>query len=728
MRYFFRSARYVLTYRLRLAGLLFCVVMISLLWAAGLGVLLPAMKVLISDEGLHGWADRGLVAHRLKIDVIRREIDDPNMRIRLGGISDVVSIYRIRTTRKAATTSPLAAEPIDPDAWIVGVDGEHLDYQGVLQRLALMDAGQDWNLDILNPGSDAVVSIRVTPLPATAGVATRVHRLVELMPRPQDQADRFTQLVIILLIGLGLTYARNAFRFLQTYLVQTTVHRAIMDIRCVNYGVAIRLPLIHYALRGASDTMSRFVADCQEITKGLVFLLGKSLVEPAKLIGAFSLALVLNWKLTLLACIVGPPTFVLIRKLGKKIRKASKRALEGQATLLQSLEETLTGLRVVKAYTTEEIECKRFRGITNRIYKQLKRVAAADAATAPIVEAMGLTAALAAIGLAGYWVIQPGRGHTGLAGWLLDNEMDAETFMTVIGTLAAMFDPVRRLSQISVAFYNADAAAQRVFELQDEATETDLKDAQDLPRHHEDIEFRDVSYTYTRASRPAVSDITLKIWQGESVAFVGGNGSGKTTLLSLLPRFFHPQKGKILIDGVDIAEVKLLSLRKQIGLVTQDAVIFNASVADNIAYGAPHVTRDEIVAAGRQSFADDFVTQMPEGYDTVIGEHGSTLSGGQRQRIAIARAILRDPAILILDEAMSQIDSESEAKINLALKTFMAGRTTLLIAHRFSTVISADTVVVLHDGRLIDAGKHEELVRRCDVYRTLFETQLIGDQ
>ncbi|MFW6154033.1 MAG: ATP-binding cassette domain-containing protein [Planctomycetota bacterium] len=725
MKDFFRSAKYILPYKLRLTAALLCVVIIGLLWGGGLSVLLPAMKILISPEGLHGWADQVIVNDRLDITTTRQHVSEKvasmDTRGHLGYIDTAIEIAGFKNG------GPLAAAGVERGTWLVGVGGVPLAHDALYQRLAEQPVGEPLTLRVYRAPTGRVDAVRVVP--ARAEPWRRwLYQTVTRLDRPQGPYDRFKLLSIVALFGLGLNYVRDFFRFWQTYLVQTMAFRAVVDLRNESYDVAVRLPLAYFSLNAVSNTMSRFVADCNQIRQGLVTLLGKTLVEPAKLLAALLVALSFNWKLTLLACVVGPPAAWMIRRLGTRIRKASRRTLESQALMLQSLEESLTGARIVKAYTTEDVEGSRFRRITRRLYKQFKRMAAADAATAPLIESLGITAAIGAVILAGYWMYHPGHTHGGALGWLLDNEMDPTRFIALMGVLAAMYDPVRRLSKVSVRFYNADAAAQRVFELRDEATETDAPGATPLPRHAESIEFRDLSFRYPGANDDALKDASLKVWQGENVAIVGGNGSGKTTLLSMLLRFYEPTAGQVLIDDRDIADATLLSLRRQIGLVSQEAVLFNASLADNIAYGAPDATREQVVAAAKQAFADEFITKLPDGYDTVIAERGASLSGGQRQRIAIARAILRDPAILILDEAMSQIDSESEARIQQALHAFAEGRTTFVIAHRFSTVLSADTVVVMQDGTVVDVGRHEELVRRCEVYRTLFETQLLGDR
>jgi len=711
MKYFFRSVKYLWPYKARMAASLVCVLFISLLWAGSLSTIIPGAKILLSREGLHGWSDQTTVHSRLAGDTTRQELDDLDRRKAWGGVAEVATVTSVEDD------GPLAAAGIRPGQWILGVadGGQHtyLEFDALHERLASQSGEQPWTLLVYDPDSASIDPVEVTPGPP-GRQARWLARAAGLVERPRTWSDRYGLLLWVLGLALVMNIARDVFRFMQAYLVQTTVSRAIMDIRCELYGTTLRLPLSHFSDEGASDPTSRLIVDTAGIARGLVALFGKSMVEPGKLFAAFAVAMLLHWKLTLLACAVGPPTFLLIRILGKLMRRATKRALQSRSEMLGALEETLGGIRVVKAYTMEDVEQSRFRGIHRRLYKQIKRIAAADAATPPAVEALGIAAATAAGALAGYWVFYQG--------------LDQDIFLGLLAVLAAMFDPVRKLSQVATRFYTADAAAQRVFELYDRQGETDVPGAGDLPRHNESIAFRNVSFTYPKATRPALRKVDLSIRQGECLAIVGANGSGKTTLLSLLPRFFSPQVGQVVIDGTDVAGVTLSSLRRQLGIVTQEAVIFRSSVADNIAYGARGATRQDVVAAAKQAFVDEFVREMPDGYDTVVGERGSTLSGGQRQRIAIARVILRDPAILVFDEAMSQIDSESEARIHQALGAFMAGRTTLIIAHRFSTVVGADRVAVMVDGAIVDVGKHAELLGRCEVYKMLFHTQLVGGE
>jgi ABC-type multidrug transport system fused ATPase/permease subunit len=282
---------------------------------------------------------------------------------------------------------------------------------------------------------------------------------------------------------------------------------------------------------------------------------------------------------------------------------------------------------------------------------------------------------------------------------------------------------VRKLAKVSLRFQASDAAAQRIFELTDAQQEPRVPNAPSLARHSKNIQFDNVSFTYPGASCEALKQVTLTANAGQTVAIVGPNGSGKTTLLSLLPRLINPTSGTVRIDGTDISQMSVRSLRRQIGLVTQDAVLFHATIAENISYGLRRANRDDVIAVAKKAFVDEFVRDLPAAYDTMVGEQGSTLSGGQRQRIAIARAMLRDPSILIFDEAMSQIDSDSERRIHESMTEFSKGRTTFLIAHRFATVLSADMIVVMNEGRIIDTGTHKTLLERCELYQHLYKTQ-----
>jgi ABC-type multidrug transport system fused ATPase/permease subunit len=702
---FYRSLSYLKPYKTRLGISIICVLLIAVLWSGGLGMLAPGLKILIDPEGLHGWAWRSGTEDALGARVIQRVITEQQA-------GDVTLAPSVLELVSLDNRGPAESKKLRPAEWIIGVQKAPIMQAGALSRLlATTQPGEAVTLRVLNQASRKVREVTVAM--GKRGMKSRL--LVAVASRveePKTYRDRFPILLWVLGITLAMTIVRDALRFVQDYMVQTATLRAMMDVRCENYNVALRLPITFYASHGTSDTMSRFLQDTGEIRRGQDSLFGKTILEPAKAVGSIAMAMFLSWKLTLAVMIAGPPVFVLIRKFGRIMKRASRKALESWSKMLAVLEETLTGIRVVKAYTMESSERKRFFRINRRLLKEQYRIARVDAATPPTVEIMGITAGIVAAGVAGYLV--------------LSGAMDPYVFMAWMACLAAMFDPVRKLAEVANRFHAADAAASRVFAVRDQPQERRAAKAPPLGPHGKSIEFRNVSFRYPQAASDALRNINLEIRAGEKVAIVGPNGSGKTTLVSLLPRLLDPTAGAVLIDGLDISTVSLRSLRRQIAVVTQDSVVFNATIGENIAYGLRRPKEEAVLAASKKAYVDEFVRELPEGYNTMIGEHGMTLSGGQKQRITIARAFLRDPRILIFDEAMSQIDADSERKIHLAMEEFIKGRTTLMIAHRFATVLSADRLAVLDAGRIIDTGTHKELLGRCEVYRHLYNTQFVA--
>ena len=703
MKSFLRSLQYLWPYRVRLGIACACVILIALLWAGGLGAMLPGAKILLSEEGLHGWAWNTMLQDRLAVRIVHRDMQGVS-----GFPPTVLDVVRVEKGGAAEKAN------IGPNQWLVGIgDEQSVPAKVLARRLALSGSGEKVTLWVFDreSGRPRRVDVEMGELGLGARVLGWVAGKFE---EPEDLPGRFPMLLWLLGFGVVITVLRDVLRFVQEYLVETTVWRATMDLRCDMYGVVLRLPTTFFSQQGVTDTMSRFVQDTAELAHGHTTLFGKTLVEPAKAIGSIAIAMLISWKLTLLAMVAGPPAFWLIRRLGKVMRRASRRALESGAAMLGILEETLVGIRVVKSYTMEGAERRRFFGVNRRLWKQQRRMTRIEAATAPSVEALGVVAAMAAMAVAGYWVLNPQYG------------MSRDDFIALMACLAAMFDPVRKLAKVGTRFQRSDAAATRIFETIDRPREKVVTGAPPLGRHHESIELRGVRFRYPGAAEDALRGIDLTVRAGETLAIVGPNGCGKTTLVSLVPRLLDPTEGTVRIDGKDVSQCSLRSLRAQVGLVTQDSVLFQATIRENIAYGRRRAKDEEVLAAAKKAFVDEFVgdsERMPDGYETMVGQHGATLSGGQRQRICIARAILRDPAILIFDEAMSQVDAESERRIHQAMAEFVKGRTTLMIAHRFATVLSADRLAVMDEGRIIDVGKHAELLERCELYRHLYETQ-----
>jgi ATP-binding cassette subfamily B protein/subfamily B ATP-binding cassette protein MsbA len=386
------------------------------------------------------------------------------------------------------------------------------------------------------------------------------------------------------------------------------------------------------------------------------------------------------------------------------------------------LEETFHGIKAVKAFTMERAERLRFHQNSKKFYRKSMRIARYDSLTHPVTEMMGIATICLAI-MAGAWLVLNQETH--LLGIRMSHRpLSFGSLFLFFGLLSGVSDPARKLSEVFSRIQRAAAAADRIYTLLDrEPRIRDPKQPRPCPRHRKELAFENISFSYVE-SQPVLERVDLKVPFGETVAIVGPNGCGKSTLVNLVPRFFDPVEGCVRLDGVDVREVRMRDLRSQIGLVTQETLLFDDTVFNNIRYGSPRATRDEVIEAARQAHAHRFIEQKLEsGYETVVGPQGSFLSGGQRQRIALARAILRDPPILILDEATSQVDLESEQLIHKVLEQFVRNRTTLIVTHRMSTLALANRIVVMNAGRITDVGRHEELLRRCDLYRRLHEIQ-----
>ena len=503
--------------------------------------------------------------------------------------------------------------------------------------------------------------------------------------------------------------------FFHQYLSIRVVYRTIAEIRGEVFARVIRLPLGDVVRRGVTDAISRMVNDTTVLAVGLTTLLSKALAQIGKGLAAFVMALVFDWRLTLVATVTAPLLYVVIRTISKKIRRASRKALESQADLYRASTEALQALRVVKVYTTEGHESERFERINRESIRQMVKARVYRALASPLNETLALLALGAIVVIA--------------SGYIIDGKLDRTTFMMTLGSLGIAAASLKPLTGLIHQINEAGAAADRIADILHTPLEPGYEAGLPaLGRHAGSIVFDRVTFTYPGAQQPALREIELEMPHGKTIAIVGPNGSGKTTLLSLVPRLFDPDEGRVLIDGQDIREVSVVSLRRQIGVVTQETVIFGTSIYENIAYGCPGATREMVRKAARSARADEFVEALGKGYDTVVGERGATLSGGQRQRLAIARAILRDPSILILDEATSMIDADSEAKIAQAISEFTRGRTCLIVAHRLSTVLGADRIIVMEHGRVVDEGVHEELLERCTTYRLIATRQLVPAQ
>ncbi|UCG17182.1 MAG: ABC transporter ATP-binding protein [Phycisphaerales bacterium] len=671
--------------------------------AVSVAALVPVLKVLLSEEGLHGWVDRTSAEARLgaELDVYRPADDAAEAPADLSA----VVIQRIRG-------EPLRRAEVPALSLIHTVAGRQLAPRECFRRIAEWDADEAVRIGITSIANAAGQPVERAVELRALGIHWRAGRwAASLVPRAVTPEARYRGLLYVLAAVAVAVLISNAFRFIAEYSISLGTFRAMMDLRRALYRKVLRLPMSFFA-HNISDLVSRFVQDVQEIQRGVLALFGRMFREPVRAVALFGLAISMNWRLTLVTLAIAPWAILLFWFVGRSIRRSNQRLLLGYGMMIGALEATLTAMSTIKAFTSENAERKRLWRIDRKMFTEQIRIAALQAFLRPMLEVIGVIA----IVVVAAW----------LGGQVIDGEIKLDQFGALVFVFVMMFQPLRTVGDLYARVQRAAAGAQRIFSVLDSPVEEEvLAGAAPLAPLRDSIEFRDLVFTYPGAATPAINCANLTVRRGEIVAIAGPNGSGKTTLMNLLLRFYDPQQGQILFDGSDIREVTLQSLREQISLVTQDAVVFAVSMADNIAYGAPDATEQRIIDAARRAYADDFIRALPGGYDTVSGDRGSTLSGGQRQRLSIARAILRDAPILIFDEATSQIDAESEMRIQTALREFSSGRTTFVIAHRLSTLKFAHRIVVLNEGQVVDTGTHEQLLARCPLYQMLCRTQLV---
>ncbi len=568
-----------------------------------------------------------------------------------------------------------------------------------------------------------------------AGFLTWAAGLFPAASTPNAALNTLLTLVVLLVV---VNLIGNTLRCVSQYLVLYASHRAMMDLRRKMYRKSLHVPSA--ALSGdVSSRVSQFMSDAREVFLGITTLFGKVAREPLKAICVLALAFALDWRVTLIALAITPLAVGLLWYFGRKIRKATVRMLQGYGVLLSGLEETLQGIDVVKTYGREGHERRRMWKIERKMLRQMLKLAWIEAVSSPLIEVAGVMIAAGGI----VW----------LASQTLSGQMEPARFVTMVVLLTAMLDPIRKVANVYNAVQRATAASERIFEFLDAPEERSpaspavlpaLEPGRErerpaggatagatsaspvvLPRARE-VRFEHVGFRYQpQQEPPALDDVSLAVAPGECVALVGPNGSGKSTLMRTLSRLIEPQHGTIRVDGVDIRELSLRALRAQIAIVSQRPVIFARSVLENIAYGRPGATLDEVRRAAEKAYAAEFIERLPAGYETVLGEHGTSLSGGQRQRLSIARAFLKPASILVFDEATSEIDAESEQKIHAALQELRRGRTTFLIAHRHTVMELADRIVVMDAGRIVDVGPHAELLERCPLYLALYRSPAV---
>ena len=524
-------------------------------------------------------------------------------------------------------------------------------------------------------------------------------------------------MVMLNLIAAGILvvmFTRGVFYYGQIYLVSYVGQRVIIDVRSVLFRKFQRMPLSYYDKQQTGTVMSYITNDVAVMQSAIVDNIIELVTEGSILIGSLAMMIYLDWKLSLLTLMTIPLVGFAMKIFGRKLKRSSTVIQERVAEITSLLQESISAIRVVKSFVRESYEIKRFEEQNWRNFQAAMKNVKLSSLLTPTVEFLAAIAVTFIVWFGGYEVVN----EVITAGELV-------AFLTYAVNLA---NPVKRLSRVYAAIQKAMAAAERVFDIMDlDEKITDVPGAKPLPPIKGKVEFKDITFSY-KEGQPALQHISLKAEPGQMIALVGPSGSGKSTIANLIPRFYDVDSGVITIDDHNIRQVTADSLREQIGMVPQETMLFSTSVMENIRYGRLEATDEEVIEAAKAANAEEFIKELPEGYDTKLGERGLNLSGGQRQRLAIARAILKNPRVLILDEATSALDTESEKIVQDALDNLMVGRTSFVIAHRLSTIFNADQIFVVENGHLREHGTHEELLAAGGLYSNLYNIQFRQNQ
>ena len=740
MKNFVRLVKRAWPHRHRFALSIGCAAMVALFYFTELGAVLPLLNILFNSENPQRWVSTKIDTIGASIKLLDAQAEEAQ-RIGLAtkrGDRDSEELsqhYREleqETKRLGQELSDRQGAVDLPD--LKGLKPEYVrkeqaeidilrQKQAIVEgRLAELRRGSVW----LKTDDQASIRYRQAQIQkerdSEKAWLGRYQRLKPLIYRymPTDCFRNLLILIGLVIVGVAI---KGFFMFLQELLVADVMQRTQFNIRNTFFRRTLNLDLGSFSDQGSAELMARFTSDMESFGQGLVTLMSKLVREPLRVVICISGALYLNWRLTCLTLVVVPISALTTYRVGRIMKSAMRRSLESMSSIYKILQESFQGIKVVKAFAMERTERRRFFVETKNFYRKAIRVAMIDAMSDPVLEMLTLVTVAIAL-LAGSYLVLGKTIYLHLGPFrvqLASQVMAIQELLTLYAMLGGASDPIRKLSNVHSKLQRAAAASDRICALMDrEPRVVEPPGAIELPPHRESIEFEDVHFSYP-GRPPLLKGITLSVRHGEIIALVGPNGCGKTTLLNLLPRFWDVDSGAIKIDGHDVRDLRLRSVRRQIGLVPQDTILFQDTIARNIAYGDPSASRDRIIQAAKKAYAHAFIMALPEGYETMIGERGHGLSGGQRQRLALARAMLRDPSILILDEATSAVDIQDEALIRKAIEEFSRDRTTFLISHSLGTIQFADRIVLIDDGRIVAMGTDHELRGSSPLYRRLHE-------
>ena len=658
---FLRIVRLALKRRTTFVAAILCSLGVAVLWGANLGLAKPIVELIFADRPPHAWVDMKVAEAQEKVGLTRAK--------------------QVTVAEKLAVARPDEIADL------------HFQQQKLEERLKLEQQ------------------------------ALGAAKWIQPLAKKYLPNSTFGALAVFIGILVVATLLKDVLLVGNLMLVERITQLAMFDLRKQLVRKTLRMEMAHFGREHSSQIMHHLTNDLNCACQGVNVVCGRLILEPLKMLACLVGAALICWKLLVLSMIVAPLAAYVLFRLTQSLKRANRRAMEEMGILFTLLSETLTNIQAVKAFGMERHERRRFHVRGKSYIRKAMRIMFYNSLSRASTEFTGLTIICVAFIAGTYLVANPQTTILGVT--IIDQPLSLGSMLTFYALLAGIGDPSRKMSEVLNSFQRGVAAADRVYAILDkEPTIVDPPRPKSIANPKPELRFENVSFHYT-PDQPVLRGIDLKIPFGQTVAIVGPNGCGKSTLMNLLPRFYDPVAGAVRLEGIDLRELRMRDLRGMIGLVAQQAMLFDDTIWTNIRYGSPRATNDEVIAAAEKAHAHRFILEKLElGYDTKVGERGGRLSGGQRQRILLARAILRDPKFLILDEATSQIDMESEQLIHRVLEQFRRGRTTLLITHRISSIALADRVIVIDGGRIADDGTHDELIRRSELYNRLYQSGL----